>query len=96
MSPTLSVRAQQELGCSCSRAEQSDARCLETASYRRERVGEELPSAGLCLRGRDHTDASPFSPHSLRIPGKIFHPPPNWILLSELLHPAQNYGKGAI
>lgn len=58
---TLTVRPQQELGCSWGRAEQSDARCLEMASYRQEHVGEELPSTGLCLLGRDHTDASPSS-----------------------------------
>lgn len=46
---TLPARPQQELSSCCGGAEQNDARCLEMASYRQERVGEGLPATGLCL-----------------------------------------------
>lgn len=97
--PTPRARPQQELGSSCSRAEQNDARCLETASYRQERVGEELPATGFCLRagGTTQTLRRPAL-RSLGTPGKSSTDfsirPRGWVPPPGLLHHPKKHGEG--
>ncbi|XP_049658454.1 uncharacterized protein LOC126039408 [Accipiter gentilis] len=99
--PTPRARPQQELGSSCSRAEQNDARCLETASYRQERVGEELPATGFCLRagGTTQTLRRPAL-RSLGTPGKSSTDfsirPRGWVPPPATLEPAKTAGATCI